>query len=609
MIGTVHSYVQFGTNLDLKWYWDNTELTSAQHPLQILENYNNDPLNEVIGISSIKNDVAGNYIEISVSSPADAPDMEWIILESLSGRTRNGFIYDEYGLLRYTSEFPPQVDFKRRINCGDVLGDDTDDGIVGNLSREIALKIVTQNFDGINPQVLKFRFYLEDQFFEDYNYNLMELTGNIRIEDCLGESRECLNFPFLQPGPVTFNPPPGPITVENGQWQFIDMYSNVNGTIYFTDLFYTNCAEIPDVRWGYSPYYYDENETRWRRIPNSTGIFCLKAAVYTGGENFTDNVCGCWDVTVITGVYDYLNISELSATQTLIENNNYYYEAFFVDADNDGTTFNDWNWKLKLFHSGGEFVLATSNSSILTGFFNCLPASYSWSILNGKIQGIVECFGYDSDGIYQEDVFPIEAELASTCLSAPVISHFTQTPSPICQGSSGYVYVHLQQGSGSLNYSWTIENLPPGAYITPLGNKCRVTYPESLMSVGNLFEQSTLAPTNYISCTVSNAVGSDSKSANVSMSSTCDPTGCPTLAFGNGNEIVNENTMLINSLSNPGEDVTDYYLINSSNKIENGNIGFYIHEPSEEHTWFDEIELWELKADKGEFIAVTDEGE
>jgi len=67
--------------------------------------------------------------------------------------------------------------------------------------------------------------------------------------------------------------------------------------------------------------------------------------------------------------------------------------------------------------------------------------------------------------------------------------------------------------------------------------------------------------------------------------------------------------LLISSLSNPGEDVTDYYLINTDDKIKNGNIDFYIHEPEEEHTWFDEIELWELKADKGEFIAVTDEGE
>ncbi|KUG25724.1 hypothetical protein ASZ90_004445 [hydrocarbon metagenome] len=387
------------------------------------------------------------------------------------------------------------------------------------------------------------------------------------------------------------------------------MYSDVNGTIYFTDLFYTNCAEIPDVRWGYSPYYYDENETRWRRIPNSTGIFCLKAAVYTGGENFTDNVCGCWDVTVITGVYDYLNINELTATEILLEHSDFYYEGVFVDADNDGTTFNDWNWKLKLFHSVGEYVFQTGNNFTFGGLYYCLPDGYNWTLVDGKIQGEVVCYGYDSDGAYQEDTFPIEAEVANDCLVTPVISHFTQTPSPICQGSSGYVYVHLQQGSGTLNYSWTIENLPPGAYITPLGNKCRVTYPASLMSVGNLFEQSTLAPTNYIRCTVSNAVGSDSKSANVSMASTCDPTGCPTLAFGNGNEIVNENTMLINSLSNPEVDVTDYYLINTSDKYKNGNIEFIIHEPSEEHSWFDEIELWELKANKGEFIAVTDEGE
>jgi hypothetical protein len=173
--------------------------------------------------------------------------------------------------------------------------------------------------------------------------------------------------------------------------------------------------------------------------------------VYTGGTTVSENVCGCWDVEVITGVNDYLNINVLTATGTLFEEGNYFYEAVFVDADNDGTTFNDYNWELKLFHSNGEYIYSSSNSGILTGNYDCLPDGYNWTLVNGKIQGEVVCYGYDSDGTYQEDTFPIEAEVANDCLIAPVISHFTQTPTTICQGSSGYVYVHLEQGSGTLN--------------------------------------------------------------------------------------------------------------------------------------------------------------
>ncbi|WKZ68881.1 MAG: T9SS type A sorting domain-containing protein [Melioribacteraceae bacterium] len=116
-----------------------------------------------------------------------------------------------------------------------------------------------------------------------------------------------------------------------------------------------------------------------------------------------------------------------------------------------------------------------------------------------------------------------------------------------------------------------------------------------------------MAPIAQIYCTVSNSAGSDNKSMTPSFSTNCG--GCPTLAFNNGTEKADENTLLINSLSNPDVDVTDYYLINTSDKYNNGNIEFIIHEPTEEHSWFDEIELWELKANHGEFIAVTDEGE
>ncbi|MBI5662389.1 MAG: S8 family serine peptidase [Ignavibacterium album] len=37
---------------------------------------------------------------------------------------------------------------------------------------------------------------------------------------------------------------------------------------------------------------------------------------------------------------------------------------------------------------------------------------------------------------------------------APVISNFTQSPNPICKGTTGHVSVNLSQGNGSLTYNW-----------------------------------------------------------------------------------------------------------------------------------------------------------
>lgn len=185
----------------------------------------------------------------------------------------------------------------------------------------------------------------------------------------------------------------------------------------------------------------------------------------------------------------------------------------------------------------------------------------------------------------------------------PIISGLSQTPDPICQSSYGYVYCNLSQGNGTLTYTWSATDLPAGAYITPDGNKCKVTYSTALSAKDAGVDQ-IMAPIAQIYCTVSNSAGSDNKSMTPSFSTNCG--GCPTLAFNNGTEKADENTLLINSLSNPDVDVTDYYLINTSDKYNNGNIEFIIHEPTEEHSWFDEIEL---KANHGEFIAVTDEGE
>ncbi len=62
-------------------------------------------------------------------------------------------------------------------------------------------------------------------------------------------------------------------------------------------------------------------------------------------------------------------------------------------------------------------------------------------------------------------------------------------------------------------------------------------------------------------------------------------------------------------MSNPGKDVTDYYLINAPLTANNNKINLTIHEPRTEHTWFDNVSLLETQANPGERIVVNDEGQ
>lgn len=188
----------------------------------------------------------------------------------------------------------------------------------------------------------------------------------------------------------------------------------------------------------------------------------------------------------------------------------------------------------------------------------------------------------------------------------PVISHFTQTPDPICLGSQGYVYAHLSQGTEPVTYSWQGYNFPQNITITPMGQKCKVTYSDLAVTKDN---HPIIQVPYYIECTVSNSYGSNTNTYVPHLSSICEPGGCPTLAYESESGRIDDNTVLINSPSNPDSIVVDYYMLNYLPTVKNGNLEFIIHEPEKEHTWIDEIELWELKANKDEFIAVTDEGE
>ena len=182
---------------------------------------------------------------------------------------------------------------------------------------------------------------------------------------------------------------------------------------------------------------------------------------------------------------------------------------------------------------------------------------------------------------------------------------FIQNPDPICQGSQGNVSVNLSQGSNGATYIWDDEgSLTNGAYIQTFGpqyNYCKVVYPSSSAY------PKILGPTYHVKCTVSNSAGSVVGVKNLYFDDNCS--SCPTLAFKIDGDLIDENPLLITSLSNPEIDVTDFYLINTPITPEEGEINFTIHEPQTEHTWLDYVELIEVKVKDKEYIVVTNDGE
>ncbi len=183
---------------------------------------------------------------------------------------------------------------------------------------------------------------------------------------------------------------------------------------------------------------------------------------------------------------------------------------------------------------------------------------------------------------------------------APIISNFTQNPVPICKGSSGYVQVNLSQGQGGLTYNWISENQPSYISIDRQGNRCYITY--HYTEAGEGIE----APVWDFGCTVSNSVGQSTAYYSPALNPNC--IGCPTLAFEQNGVLADENPLLITSLSNPGIDVTDYYLINTPAVPVNNQLKFTIHEPQTEHTWLDEVKLIGARVRTNELVAVTDDG-
>jgi len=197
-------------------------------------------------------------------------------------------------------------------------------------------------------------------------------------------------------------------------------------------------------------------------------------------------------------------------------------------------------------------------------------------------------------------------EITFSTLKAPIISGFTQDPIPIYSGETGTVTCDLSQGNGNISYEWAHYDKPDNVSITFQGNIAIIHNSERYS--GSTIKNEITAPAFMLTCTASNILGSSSDSYYPILSSS-PGYGCPILAFDSNSSFIDENPLLITSLSNPGIDVTDYYLINTSIQPENGKIKLVIHEPQTEHTYLDQVELFKFKIKKDEFTAVTDEGE
>ncbi len=210
----------------------------------------------------------------------------------------------------------------------------------------------------------------------------------------------------------------------------------------------------------------------------------------------------------------------------------------------------------------------------------------------------------DSYNSYQQD-WRYKQMTFNTAIP-PIISSLVQSPNPICRGGSGSVYAYLSQGSGQTQFFWDDEGSLTfnGATYTQIGNPCIINWPNSDNYGGDL------GPAAYLICTAKNIYIPSLqyvKTINLNMASPCP--SCPTIAFEVDGEMTDDNPLLITSLSNPGVDVTDYYLVQNPITPIGNQINLRIHESQTEHTWLDYAELIVTRVKADELVAVNDEGE
>jgi hypothetical protein len=219
---------------------------------------------------------------------------------------------------------------------------------------------------------------------------------------------------------------------------------------------------------------------------------------------------------------------------------------------------------------------------------------------------------YHRSGQYWWPCSPQEAAVVYSVqpASPPVFSHYHQWPNPITPvNSSGYVFMNLPSGSQPINFEWFTSHFQQNGWGANLSNSNPV--PIWKYQWSGPFESSQLAPEAKIWATASNAFGSVTGLPEWSaIAYNNPPPACPTITFDmeDGNRVY-ENTILIQSIDNPGVDIIDNYVMMNPFLQESSDINFSITEPEFSATNLDQVDLMQVEVDWDQFAAVTDDGE
>ncbi|TAL63051.1 MAG: T9SS type A sorting domain-containing protein, partial [Bacteroidetes bacterium] len=275
----------------------------------------------------------------------------------------------------------------------------------------------------------------------------------------------------------------------------------------------------------------------------------------------------------------------------------YYCDRYVVDATSGGYAQTPQGWYISEY--GYSFAnpndasrwlekTTTSSSVRLKTVFYYIKQDFSWQQINKWAPFDPNPYNLRKYAVLGEPLVP------------PIISQLTQSPNPVCRDAITRITCILSQGNGNLTYTWTPHDLPAGSNYYPNGNYCDVYISPSTSVAPN-------APVASIDCYVSNDAGNSFMYRFIYIDNNCP--GCPTLAFYIGGVMLDDNPLLITSMSNPSVDVTDYYLLQNPVTPFGNKINLRIHEPQTEHTWLDYIELIEAKVKSDELVAINEEGE
>lgn len=320
-----------------------------------------------------------------------------------------------------------------------------------------------------------------------------------------------------------------------------------------------------------------------------------------------------------TGIEDYIWVYVDYPTDPFIVNQIYHTraKATFVDVFPYGDYIVSWgNWKVKALTTCGEEILVYETAA---GNYIKIPPLpvYSWDRdANNYVRAKISISGIDNDGHYHENYADILIGNVPNTVVAPIISGFTQSPYLLYTGSSGTVSCNLSQGDGTVCYEWSIECGTNGFSISNTISKYVSIHYNNIFKIGlgKITEENNIPidePEGVVvlKCKVRNAAGEYSANAFINLAT--QPNGCPFVYSWNGEDWMEDNNILPQSQDSSilGQDVTDFYQLYSTPRIEEDKYYLAVGEFENEKSYLDQLKLLVVDHPQETFITVSDEGQ